>query len=56
MGYIVSEECINCGACEEECPIGGIYAGSERYMIDPDKCTQCGACVDACPVGAIQLI
>ena len=56
MAYIISEECISCGACESDCAIGGIYAGDDRYMIDPDKCTECGNCVDLCPVGAISQV
>jgi NAD-dependent dihydropyrimidine dehydrogenase PreA subunit len=27
--YINPEECIDCGACEPECPVSGIYADSE---------------------------
>lgn len=58
MAYKITEECINCGACEPECPNQAISPGDEIYVIDPDKCTECvGAfdqsqCAAVCPVDA----
>jgi len=58
MALMINEECINCGACEPECPNQAIFAGDEIYEIDPDKCTECVGhfdsqqCVDVCPVDA----
>lgn len=52
MAYYINEECINCGACEPECPVEAISEGDERYVIDAEKCTDCGACADVCPVDA----
>lgn len=60
MAYTINDECINCGACEPECPNQAISAGEERYIIDPAKCTQCvGAfdepqCSAVCPVEACK--
>lgn len=54
MAHKISEECIACGACIEECPVEAISEGDPYYTIDPEKCTDCGACVDVCPVGAIS--
>ncbi len=54
MSYVISDECISCGACESECPTGAISEGSDKYVIDPGKCTECGACGDVCPVGAAK--
>ena len=31
MALLINEECINCGACEPECPNKAIYAGGEEY-------------------------
>ena len=53
MAHKISEECIACGACVEECPVEAILEGDPHYTIDAEKCTDCGACVDVCPVTAI---
>ena len=55
MAYIITEECIACGACEPECPTEAITPGDDIYVIDPEKCTGCGLCVKACPANALVL-
>jgi len=56
MAYKITEECINCGACEPECPNQAISAGDTVYVIDWTKCTECvgshteSQCVAVCPV------
>ena len=56
MAMKIVADCINCGACEPECPNTAITAGESIYVIDPEKCTECvGAydtprCVEVCPV------
>jgi ferredoxin len=52
VSYTINDDCINCGACQSECPVEAISEGSDKYVIDPSKCTECGACADVCPVGA----
>jgi len=58
MAYKITEECINCGACEPECPNQAISAGDAVYIIDPEKCTECvgshdsSQCAAVCPVDA----
>lgn len=54
MAYVITDECIACGACEGECPVEAISEGDDKYIIDPDICTDCGACADICPVEAIE--
>lgn len=54
MAHIITDECINCGACEPVCPVEAISEGNDRRVIDPEKCTDCGACVETCPVDAIK--
>ncbi|PKP54322.1 MAG: ferredoxin [Candidatus Altiarchaeales archaeon HGW-Altiarchaeales-3] len=53
MAYKITEDCVSCGTCESECPVGAISEGDGIYVIDADICTDCGACVDSCPVAAI---
>jgi ferredoxin len=56
MAFIITEECISCGACEPECPNAAISEGETIYVIDPSKCTECvgsfesSRCADICPV------
>ncbi len=39
MSLMITEECINCGACETECPNDAIYPGGEEYELNGDKLT-----------------
>ena len=56
MATTITEECINCGACEPECPNEAITEGDDIYVIDPNLCTECvgfhdnEACQAVCPV------
>lgn len=58
MAYKITDECISCGACEPECPVGAISEGDTVYVIDPGKCVECVGhhdapqCAEICPVDA----
>ncbi len=54
MAHVITDDCTNCGACEDVCPVEAISEADGKRKIDPDKCTDCGACVDECPVEAIK--
>lgn len=56
MATVITSECINCGACEPECPNTAIYQGGvewelngvthppiaqDTFYIVPEKCTEC---------------
>jgi len=53
MAYVISSECISCGACMGECPTDAIIAGEDKYEINADVCIDCGVCVSSCPTDAI---
>lgn len=53
MAYVITDECIACGACETECPVEAISEGEDKYTIDSSLCTDCGECASQCPVEAI---
>jgi ferredoxin len=56
MATMITEACINCAACDPECPNTAIYAGGVQYELNgqmcdalsndffyivPEKCTEC---------------
>lgn len=56
MATVITNECINCGACEPECPNTAIYQGGVQWELNgvahdaisgdifyivPEKCTEC---------------
>lgn len=56
MSLMITDECINCGACEPECPNAAISEGDGIYVINPELCTECAGffdeeqCQSVCPV------
>ena len=59
MAYKINEDCINCAACEPECPVQAISEGGDIFVIDADKCVECVGhfdepqCVSVFPVDCI---
>ena len=37
MAYKISDECIACGACAEECPVSCISEKDGKYVINADE-------------------
>ena len=54
MAYKITDECIACGSCADECPNDAITAGDDKYIIDENICIECGTCNSVCPVDAPQ--
>jgi ferredoxin len=55
MAYVIGDDCVTCGTCIDECPVGAISEGDTKYSINPDMCTECGTCASVCPQEAISL-
>lgn len=61
MAVVITDTCINCGACIDECPVEAIVddednpTDEEIYYVFEDKCVECvsygdePACAEACP-------
>lgn len=49
----ITDDCVSCGVCADECPDDAISEGEEIYVIDQEKCTDCAQCEDSCPNEAI---
>lgn len=54
MAHVITDDCVNCGACADVCPVEAISEGDGKHVIDADKCTDCGACAGECPAEAIR--
>lgn len=56
MALMITEDCINCNACVDECPNDAISEGESIYVVNPDLCTECVGffdepqCINVCPV------
>ena len=56
MPYLVTDECILCGACVVGCPSGAIQEGETKSVIAVELCIECGTCEQNCPSGAIIFV
>ena len=59
MALRITSDCINCAACEPDCPNGAISAGDDIFIVDAARCTECvghfdeSQCIAVCPVDCI---
>jgi NADH-quinone oxidoreductase subunit F len=55
--YHISDECIGCTKCAQNCPVDAIdFKPYETHNIDTEKCTKCDVCRQICPTGAVNTI
>ncbi len=65
---VITDECISCQACVDECEHNAIYGAGDSYefngevkaplsedhtYIAPEMCDNCKSCVEVCAVDAI---
>jgi NADH-quinone oxidoreductase subunit F len=52
--YSITEDCIGCTKCAQQCPSEAIVANPyELHTIDTGKCIKCDICRQVCPVNAV---
>ncbi len=51
--HIDTGECIECGLCQEKCPVAAIDL--QNNTIDHHACLACMGCINNCPVGAVRM-
>ena len=56
MPYIVTGDCIQCGACAAGCESAAITEGDTQSFIDVTICIECGTCKQNCPSDAIIFV
>lgn len=58
MEISLTDECVGCGACAQDCPVSVLAMNAGRPSVRADKadqCIDCRHCVAVCPTGAFAL-
>ena len=53
-GYQITDACIGCGKCLENCPQRCIEIKDRKAAIQQEHCLHCGNCYGVCPVKAVE--
>lgn len=52
--FVVTDECMGCGLCQEVCPCGAIVMTEGNPQWKKEQCVHCMGCIHRCPTGAIR--
>lgn len=52
-GYLITDTCSGCLACEAVCPQNCIDFSASKATIKQENCLRCGNCMDICPQKAV---
>lgn len=53
-GYVITDDCIGCGTCVDNCPQSCIEELDGVMHIQSSHCLHCGNCFSVCPVSAVE--
>lgn len=54
---VLQNQCVSCGTCMKECPIGAINIIEGVFAeVDQTRCVGCGKCEKVCPASVIEII
>ncbi len=54
IAYRVTDDCIGCTLCAQQCPVDAIpMTPYQKHTIDLVKCTRCDTCRQVCPTDAV---
>lgn len=54
---VLKSECVACGTCTTECPMGAIKIVAGVFAeVEQNKCVGCAKCEKVCPASVIEII